>query len=93
MTVLIRIVMGADGTRTPDDGRYIQSMDFEFGMGRGLLTTTPSVEKAMKFSSASAAHEFWKTQSKIRPRRPDGHPNRPLTAYHVEILPISEAGH
>lgn len=33
----------------------------------------------MEFADLAAALEFWRTTSVVRPRRPDGEPNRPLT--------------
>ena len=38
----------------------------------------------MTFPSKAAALDYF-TASKTAPRRPDGRPNRPLTAYMIEI--------
>lgn len=63
---------------------WVEKVDFEFADGRGLVTFTTDPNKAIQFDSLLEAMEYWKTQSRIRPRRPDGEPNRPLTAYTVE---------
>ena len=39
----------------------------------------------MRFVSIAEAMEYWRTVSTTVPFRPDGKPNRPLTAYTVEI--------
>jgi hypothetical protein len=63
---------------------FIKSYD-DTPCGRGHVVFTPHVEKALRFESAGAAMEFWRTRSKTVPTRPDGKPNRPLTAFTVEI--------
>jgi hypothetical protein len=39
----------------------------------------------MTFPDKAAAMAYYFTVSKTVPRRPDGRPNRPLTAYMIEI--------
>ena len=51
----------------------------------GIAEWTEDETDAMVFPSFRAAWECWKTQSTVVPERPDGQPNRPLTAYTVEI--------
>jgi hypothetical protein len=72
-------------------GQYLEFCDFEYAEGRGLASFTTDPAKAKKFSSQLDAMEYWKTISRTVPRRPDGKPNRPLTAYHVliEELPLT----
>lgn len=72
-------------------GHYVESYDAEAYDGRGDVATTPDVEKARVFASPAEAMEAWRTVPKARPLRADGQPNRPLTAFTVEILPRSEA--
>jgi hypothetical protein len=71
--------------RDPAEGQYLQSMDFEAHGGRGHMTTTRDVRKAMLFLTAGDAMAYWQTQSKTVPLRDDGKPNRPLTAYTIDI--------
>jgi hypothetical protein len=56
--------------------------------GRGEITFTPNPKFARSFDNAGEAFEYWRQQSKTVPARPDGKPNRPITAYTVEIKPI-----
>lgn len=78
----------ADGTPCPHEGQYLQSFDFEAYDGQGWGEFTADPAKAKRFSDKLAAAEFWRTISKTRPRRPDGQPNRPLTALSCEITEI-----
>lgn len=64
-------------------GNYLKSYDAEAHDGRGSAIFTPHVEEALKFDSAVDALECWRTQSKTRPLRDDGKPNRPLTAFNI----------
>lgn len=67
-------------------GQFLKSCDFEFAHGRGHATWTKDPSEAMKFPDAATAMRYWATQSKTMPTRPDGKPNRPLTAYHVSFV-------
>jgi hypothetical protein len=78
----------ANGAPCPHAGLYLKSMDFDAHDGIGAAEFTPRIERAMKFESATAALEFWRTVSKVKPIREDGKPNRPLTALTAEILPV-----
>jgi|SRR5215831_4915616 len=51
----------------------------------GMIETTDDPLEAMKFDSKREAMECWNTQSTVVPYRPDGRPNKPLTAFTVEI--------
>jgi hypothetical protein len=72
-----------------DVGHYLKSCDFEALGGRGLALFTNDVAKAMRFETRGEAMLYWRTQSKTVPNRHDGKPNRPLTAYHVEITELA----
>lgn len=78
----------ANGVHCPHAGAYLKAFDFEHenGIGWGEFTRDPARAKA--FASAGEAMEFWRTQSKVRPLRPDGRPNRPLTALTVSVEPL-----
>lgn len=54
----------------------------------GRLVSDPDPALALKFESYEAGLEFWRQPSVSVPLRPDGLPNRPLTAYTVEILDL-----
>lgn len=92
MPSVIKLICHADGQHSPYDGQYLQSFDFEAHGGQGEAAYTPNLALALKFQEHEAAFAFWKTQSKVRPIRPDGKPNRPLTAATVEIVRLSEEG-
>jgi hypothetical protein len=53
----------------------------------GVATLTPRLADARRFAHASEAMIAWNTVSDRRPLRPDGRPNKPLTALTVEIHP------
>ena len=46
--------------------------------------------KALRFDSATEAMQLWRTVSSRTPTRPDGKPNRPLTAFTVAIKEVPE---
>jgi hypothetical protein len=50
-----------------------------------MLLTSGDKEDAMAFDDVKTALEYWQRQSTVVPRRTDGRPNRPLTAYTVEM--------
>jgi hypothetical protein len=48
-----------------------------------VFTTNPAW--ALRFENGGDAMRFWRQQSILQPLRDDGKPNRPLTAFTVEI--------
>jgi hypothetical protein len=76
------------GIYAPGFGWVHSYEDTACGRGSVLFTLKPAAAKS--FPGPSEALEFWRTQSKTVPMRPDGKPNRPLTAYTVEILPLTQ---
>lgn len=72
-------------------GHYIAGCDFDAFGGIGHAQLTLQRARAKVFDSAEEAMRFWQTRSRVCPTRPDGKPNRPLTAYTVEIVALSEA--
>jgi hypothetical protein len=81
----IRAVGFANGQDCPHAGYWLRRFDFEAynGQGHGVFTTY--LGHAKVFPSKEAAMDFWRRQSSTRPFRPDGAPNRPLTALTVVI--------
>src|SRR5262252_2180278 len=72
-------------------GKYLRSYDPAPLAGRpydgGRLETTRFPYLAMRFDSPKEAIECWRTQApEPHDLRPDGKPNRPLTAFSVSIL-------
>lgn len=83
---VIQLMEHANGSPCPHGGRYLVDFDFSARDGwGGNAVTTEDPRKAKKFASAEDALLYWQTQSVTRPLRPDGRPNRPLTAITVKI--------
>jgi hypothetical protein len=68
-------------------GLYFADADVEAHSGRGEATFTSDPRQAKRFANAARAMAWWRQVPEAMPVRPDGEPNRPLTAYTVEILP------
>lgn len=90
MTVIIRVLGSASSDWEPDTPTWLKAGDVEAFDGRGDATLTSNVDEALRFESPVAALMFWRSQSETRPLRDDGQPNRPLTAFTVEIGPPEE---
>lgn len=73
-----------------DYGTYFVSMDVDAHDGRGELEVTKNSAEATRFPSMVEAWACWKEQSTVRPLRLDGKPNRPMTAYTVEMQTVQE---
>jgi hypothetical protein len=86
MTVVIQIMGDALGGRMPPKPTFLKDFDFEHDHGQGRPVFTQKRSEAMKFDDPGKALDYWKTQSKKKPMRPDGKPNRPFTAWTVSIL-------
>lgn len=97
----LKLVGLANGPRTPHDGRYLMEYDPRWRSeservvdedGHMLLIylfrTTDDIRKAMRFETPTAAFSVWKSVSPNLPTRPDGKPNRPLTAFTAEVVPV-----
>jgi len=64
---------------------YLKSYDPEAHFGQGSATFTKNKLEALKFQSAAEALALWNAQSETQPMRPDGRPNKPLTAFTISI--------
>jgi hypothetical protein len=64
---------------------YLEWFDPEAHDGRGYVQFTALQAGAKQFASYAAVLEFLRTRPKIRPLRPDGKPNRPLTGLNFAI--------
>jgi hypothetical protein len=73
------------------DGEYLASFDPEAGDGWGEAVFTRDVAKALRFPDFPAAYAFLGTRPTRRPVRPDGKPNRPLTAFTMEFVRVDDA--
>ena len=83
---VMRIYLGV-GTlgNVPPRPFYLAAFDVDAHDGRGHTSLTVYIDHAMRFATAADALAAWERQSAVRPIRPDGKPNRPLSAYTIEI--------
>lgn len=86
--VLMRVAFATHPGQAGIVGQYLRSWDVDAFDGRGRADFTADPAKAHCFESFAAAVAVWNRQSTIRPTRPDGRPNKPLTAYSVEFEQI-----
>lgn len=84
------VILRAWDPITGYDYGYFASVDIEGGDGRGAFAFTTDPARAMRWPSASDALADWRAQCSSVPLRPDGKPNRPMTAFTVEIIPAAE---
>jgi hypothetical protein len=88
MSFVLKIlaVSNGEGSFLPmPESVYLKSYDIEAHNGRGSAEWTRDKDKAMQFVSLTHAASAWNTQSKIRPLRDDGKPNKPLTSFTIEV--------
>lgn len=91
MTKIMRLYGIADGEAAFDGpAAYLAAYDADQNGFAGLIAITSDPSKAMRFVDAGEALACWKRQSATMPIRPDGKPNRPLTAFHAEIMDAPE---
>ena len=83
MSATLRIICDAFGDKSVTG--FVKSFNPDAAAGFGHLVVTPKIEEAQKFDSAADALACWKQQPTVRPLRPDGRPNRPLSAFTCEI--------
>jgi hypothetical protein len=91
MSYVIRNLGLAGRGPAEDDGYLLESYDPDAFGGRGYATWTADLAKAMRFATSVEAFELWRAKSTVRPVRPDGAPNRPLTAHTVEVITVEAA--
>jgi hypothetical protein len=74
----------------PVYGDYLEWSDPDDKNGWGFDGWTPDLNRAQRFATFEDAMQCWKAQSTVVPFRPDGKPNRPMTAYSVTPEKIEE---
>lgn len=72
----------------PIEGEYLERVEFEVPVTEQMSWWTRDPEKAMAFPDFGAAYAAWKAERHFDGLRPDGRPDRPLTAFTVEIFDI-----
>ena len=95
MSVTIKIVGLVGGGHTPVDGQYLveydPNRDGVDAWGNAMLAhivASPDREDALLFPSVLEAHQCWARVDERDPVRPDGKPNRPLTAFTIAVEPV-----
>lgn len=86
--VIARIVADAFTGLGPTAPTWVREYSPDGEGGRGRIRFTTERASAKRFASLQAALEEWRTVSKTHPIRPDGKPNRPLTAYTMTFEPV-----
>lgn len=76
----------------PFDGQMVKSYAPEAFEGLGDVETTSSLSEALKFDTLRKAVAFSRQPASNMPMRPDGKPNRPLTAFTLEFVPVDDDG-
>jgi hypothetical protein len=71
--------------------QWLKSADFDHDDGRGKFEWTTKESEALAFDGIGDAFRFYGTQSTVHPfRTSDGRPNRPFTAYTVQMRTLRE---
>jgi hypothetical protein len=86
-------IIRATNTALPEEhlGKYLERYDPEYLNGNGLAVWTDDLSKALRFTDALEAFILYRTVPKAKKKRLDGKPNRPLTAYSVELVEVTVA--
>jgi hypothetical protein len=74
-------------TDCAETGRYLVLFDVAANDGQSPVPTATTAAEAAVFANEADAFAFYQTQSRVTPLRDDGQPNRPLTAFTVELEP------
>ena len=92
VTVFVMRVVGLTGVQidgSPDpSGLYVASYDPDGNGGLGDVALAGDIINAKIYANPTQASRDYLKVSAIRPTRADGQPNRPLTAYAVEVFPV-----
>ena len=67
------------------EGLFLHGFDADAENGRGMVSWTKNLDEARTMGRIDAMKLFMR-QSTVRPFRDDGEPNRPLTAFNIEIV-------
>lgn len=104
MSIAMKIVRLADGSAMPGyDGKFVKEFDASHTYphrpdlpdepGQCWLVVTDNIREAKAYASIIEAREDWIQVDQRQPVRPDGQPNRPLTAFTVTFEQVPEGIH
>jgi hypothetical protein len=86
--IVLKIGSRVDGAPTPVDGQFIVRYDPTFDRtGAYRLDTSAEIEAAIGFSTVLEAAQYIRRRSPNKRYDSPGHINRPITCYHIELLP------
>lgn len=86
--IVLRIGARLDGVATPVDGQFVVRYDPRFDRdGFYLLDTTADIDQAIGFPTIREAARYIRRPSPNKPYDNPGHVNRPITCYHIELVP------
>ena len=92
---VIKLLGLSDGRNTPFDGQYLVEYDPEQdGVDpngdpmHAHVVCSPNIAEAKRYLGVRAVHAEWSRVSQRAPFRADGRPNRPLTAFTCEVVPV-----
>jgi len=94
MPCVIKFVGTAIGVPHAADGCYLRAFDPAPPPGSteydgGDLWLTEDLAEAKRFEEIAEAYRFWLTEAPYPFHvRPDGKPNRPLTAFTIEVVRV-----
>lgn len=86
----IQILGPAVGGASPYNDTFLVGCDFNGRDGWGTYDVSGDPGDARRFKTMADAVDYYRRTSDVRPIRPDGRPNRPLTALTVEVIPEGE---
>jgi|DEB0MinimDraft_6_1074348.scaffolds.fasta_scaffold88546_2 hypothetical protein len=72
-------------------GMFLKEYDPDGNGGAGIIVSSRSLQDAKQYESVQEAIEHYRAVSKTHPRRVDGEPNRPITAFSAEVLSYKDA--
>jgi hypothetical protein len=85
MKYVICAIAFANGAPCPHAGQWLAHFDHDAFGGQGWGEFTDKINHAKRFDTFEEAMAFWNKQSTVMPLRPDGRPNKPLTALTATI--------
>jgi hypothetical protein len=86
--VVMKLIGLVTGEPTDLDGGFLLTYTPDGHDGRGFAEVTRNVALAKRYATGREAMEDWARVSATHPVRVDGKPNRPLSAFTVEVNPL-----
>lgn len=88
MDIVLRLGPRADGVVTPQSGLFVVHYDPRIeDDGAFRLDLSDDIKEARGFSTVGEAADYIRQPCPNVPYDGPGHLNRPLTAYHIQLVP------